>query len=512
MDQIFNFLQWDSLVMYFLLSQFPIIFLLIIFSYHTCRLFEKYKFENRLILIGWIVNFIYMIVIAIRLHIKEDSTLLYYEIKIIEKILEFSYMSCFLIAGTRYIKFYLTNKITRKSTNYIEQIKQGFKTKGYIFLGLMFILYFSFLCFVFFNKSKDDIISYVAVIPFSIFCVYSLFTLSMFFKFLYSEIKTHVKEKSAKNFLFIGTLIYASVQLFIILTPFYENFSNNLACFISLIGKLLILYGLQRYFVFYTEISDINSRYLERLQDTLGITFHELVSPLTTIEEHVNNLTVKGQDIKELENEVSKAVAIFTAQKNIYEIILKKQDAHEENITIEDLANENEASPEKINALIETALRFLKSDIKKNKITIKKFFSGNLIYNCKAYELIKVFRNLIKNSIDAVDKNGSGEIFIYTYKKKNIPAKSEELFIDIIDNGVGITEKNMPDIYNNGFTTKTIKKETSGYGLFISKEIVESYNGIIKHSSKLDPKTKNEIISKYGEKWSTFAQVILKND
>ena len=91
-------------------------------------------------------------------------------------------------------------------------------------------------------------------------------------------------------------------------------------------------------------------------------------------------------------------------------------------------------------------------------------------YTEKHYYLMSVFRNLFINSIEAIPKSYQGDIFL-------IQKKLDDKYIFIVkDNGIGIDEKEIDDIFNPGFSTK-INYETGevsrGLGLTIVKKIVE---------------------------------------
>jgi two-component sensor histidine kinase len=77
--------------------------------------------------------------------------------------------------------------------------------------------------------------------------------------------------------------------------------------------------------------------------------------------------------------------------------------------------------------------------------------------------------NLIKNAIDAV-QGKSGIIEIVTGKA----AESKRIFVEIRDNGSGITAKRRYDIFKAGYSTK---KRGWGLGLNFAKRIVEEYHG-----------------------------------
>jgi signal transduction histidine kinase len=88
-----------------------------------------------------------------------------------------------------------------------------------------------------------------------------------------------------------------------------------------------------------------------------------------------------------------------------------------------------------------------------------------------------VIENLIKNSLDAIDRTKEGEIKIQI---KDCPKKIE---IEVSDNGKGIEAKRRKDVFRPGYSTK---RRGWGLGLSLSKRIIEGYhNGKIhvKHST-----------------------------
>ena len=100
----------------------------------------------------------------------------------------------------------------------------------------------------------------------------------------------------------------------------------------------------------------------------------------------------------------------------------------------------------------------------------------------------QVLINIITNAIDSIKKD-SGEIKIEITntqfndsKGANIPAVK----IDIIDNGCGIADEKLKNIFL--FHIKHIKKNENnlGLGLSIVAKIIKDHHGLIKISSKLD--------------------------
>ena len=99
----------------------------------------------------------------------------------------------------------------------------------------------------------------------------------------------------------------------------------------------------------------------------------------------------------------------------------------------------------------------LKVQTKLNLEEINTFFNEQLFS--------WVIENLYKNSIDSVGEKGNIQIDLY-HKKNNI-------IIDFIDDGVGISRSDFTKIFNPGFTTK---KRGWGLGLTLVLRIIRDYH------------------------------------
>jgi signal transduction histidine kinase len=85
-----------------------------------------------------------------------------------------------------------------------------------------------------------------------------------------------------------------------------------------------------------------------------------------------------------------------------------------------------------------------------------------------------VIENLLKNALDAMEGKGSIHVDIQSAK--------EEIIIDVVDTGKGISKQHINTVFKPGFTTK---KRGWGLGLSLSRRIVEQYhkgNIFVKHS------------------------------
>lgn len=92
----------------------------------------------------------------------------------------------------------------------------------------------------------------------------------------------------------------------------------------------------------------------------------------------------------------------------------------------------------------------------------------------------QIFINLIKNSIDSAHKD-SGIISLRAFKNDN-----NKIILEIIDNGVGIPNEIIDQIFVPFFTTK---KEGSGIGLSLAQQIIRLHGGSISVHSVPDKET-----------------------
>ena len=111
-----------------------------------------------------------------------------------------------------------------------------------------------------------------------------------------------------------------------------------------------------------------------------------------------------------------------------------------------------------------------------DKYLIDNSLADDEIYINGDYDRLKqVFINLIKNGIESFDgKKGKLEI--------NTKENNKEVIISIIDNGCGMDEDILKNINEMFYTTK---KNGTGLGTSLSKEIVELHGGKIKYLSEV---------------------------
>jgi len=148
--------------------------------------------------------------------------------------------------------------------------------------------------------------------------------------------------------------------------------------------------------------------------------------------------------------------------------------------TIDDFRNFFKKDKEKeylnITDHINRALKIVKIPLENKGINIVTQFDTNKKIYLYQNEMMQVILNILKNSEDNFDEsNNSNKTIVITTKDEK-----DKFIITIYDNGGGIKEDIIDNIFDPYFSTKNEKNGT-GLGLYISKIIVEKHNnGIIK--------------------------------
>lgn len=119
--------------------------------------------------------------------------------------------------------------------------------------------------------------------------------------------------------------------------------------------------------------------------------------------------------------------------------------------------------------LINNVVKMARTQIKHHAQIQMQFYSGDSRILANPNQLNQVFLNLLNNASQATIK-GQGLIVI------NTAIDAQQLIIDIIDNGCGISEQAQAHIFEPFFTTKDVGQGT-GLGLSLSKALTEQHGG-----------------------------------
>jgi PAS domain S-box-containing protein len=138
---------------------------------------------------------------------------------------------------------------------------------------------------------------------------------------------------------------------------------------------------------------------------------------------------------------------------------------------------------------VNTALNLLKVNALKKNIFVKVDIDKEVKVFADEDLLSSILQNLISNAIKFTHKNGDVSISARYITFFNEPSHTE---ITISDTGVGMSKKDIANIFEKVMFTKqgTEKEYGTGLGMLIVKEFIEKQNGQMKIESKINSGTK----------------------
>jgi len=142
-------------------------------------------------------------------------------------------------------------------------------------------------------------------------------------------------------------------------------------------------------------------------------------------------------------------------------------------------------APVNIHEILEDVLLLEGQTVDDKQIEIKKYFDPSLppIHGDRA-QLMQVFLNLVKNAFQAMAN--AGTLTVTTRLETDFHIRGQDratnrfIWVDIADQGGGITEEDLPQIFSPFFTTKT---SGTGLGLATCYRIVKEHGGTIRVES-----------------------------
>ena len=139
--------------------------------------------------------------------------------------------------------------------------------------------------------------------------------------------------------------------------------------------------------------------------------------------------------------------------------------------------NKNKMEKVEINLgdLTKKCLEKLKVEIEKKNHKIECFVTAEVpLVKADKYGIERVILNILTNAIKYTPENGNIKIYVgFVYN---------DAYIKVIDNGIGIPEKDLPRVFERFYRVEKARAREmggTGLGLAIAKEIIEQNNGSI---------------------------------
>jgi len=328
---------------------------------------------------------------------------------------------------------------------------------------------------------RDELTSLILSIIISIYYIYLsynpyfiLFEYSLYFV-IYLVIN--------KRILSINLLIYIFIfikSMILSIDVFYikELYDSFIVSFIYIFIKIIIFY-ISSYLVFYLtlrgeEIMNLNTviRELEKekvLRTSLFKITHEIKNPIAVCKGYLDMLDLNDKEktskyIPIIKGEIERTLSLMDDYLEYTKVKINKE--------IVD-----------IYMLLDEIIKSLELFFKENNITLKVNIPDDELFLNVDYNRIKqVLINILKNSREAFDKD-KGEMII------KISTKLTKKYFEIIilDNGIGMDSNTLSNVTNLFFTTK---RNGTGLGTSLSKEIIELHGGKLKYESEVKVGTK----------------------
>lgn len=294
--------------------------------------------------------------------------------------------------------------------------------------------------------------------------IYSISYLFLFIQYSLVIIFCYLTKFKSINIFFIITTIFCVIIS--IMQP------SIIICLKNL--PYLILFLIVMYVVFYLIIrlyniveNTVNMYYSienltkeKKLYESLFKITHEIKNPIAVCKGYLSMFDLKDEKkakkyISIIDQEIDRTLILLKDFSDISKINIEKN-VMDITMLMEDVCDE-------------VALAF------NSNIKFKYNIGEEEVMICGDYQRLKqVLLNTIKNAKEAIKKNGTIEV---EGKKTN-----GFYVINIIDNGIGMDNETNKNIGTPFYTTK---KEGTGLGVCLSKEIVERHNGSITYFSKL---------------------------
>lgn len=205
------------------------------------------------------------------------------------------------------------------------------------------------------------------------------------------------------------------------------------------------------------------------LQDRLAILgqameniSYEIMNPLTNIYLQLKKLRIITKGPQDLFDNITDDLKKIDQTINNYKDFSKKTD-------------DNEVID--IKSVIDSTIDILTLSNKQLKFNTQYKSEDDLIISGNRNEIQQVLASVLNNAIDASDELDEKIVNI------DVELEDHQIFIEITDFGHGITEHQLPNIFNFFYTTKKVGKGT-GLGLPICKNLLQKHNGRITVDSK----------------------------
>ncbi|MEQ8905785.1 ATP-binding protein [Ekhidna sp.] len=229
--------------------------------------------------------------------------------------------------------------------------------------------------------------------------------------------------------------------------------------------------------------SELEEKEMEAWQNLIRVLTHEIMNSVTpisslaaTVETELAEFLENGMNINQIKDDTIEDfyLSVKTIHNRSESLIKFVSDFR--NMTRIKLPN---LEPTGVEDMIKHILVLLKPDIEASNISVNCSVKPNLKINIDREQIEQVIINVVKNAIQALasDDKQNKSMTITA-----MPIEGGGAYISVADNGTGIEEEALKKIFIPFFTTK---KNGSGIGLSLSKQIMRKHGGNITAKSQI---------------------------
>jgi len=197
---------------------------------------------------------------------------------------------------------------------------------------------------------------------------------------------------------------------------------------------------------------------------------HEINNPLESItnllylSQHSDDITEIQHYLQTAEQELSRVSVISAQTLRFY-----KQSTAPRRVTIQEL--------------FESVISVLQGRLFKHGVQLEERWCTTKAVRCLDGEIRQVLANLISNAIDALPANG-GRLYLRSHEGQDREGR-KGVYIVVADTGSGMPPLVQKRLFDAFFTTKG--EEGNGLGLWVSKEIVDRHEAVLRLRSSQRP-------------------------
>ena len=202
---------------------------------------------------------------------------------------------------------------------------------------------------------------------------------------------------------------------------------------------------------------------------------HELKTPLTSIKVLIESLSIGNNDVDTYKEYLQDIYGEAERMERLVNYLMESIKLEE---SIFNLKEEN------ISQILKDTIKLIRPYADKSNVHIKFTGAENIIVKCDGDKVKEMIFNLLDNSIKYRDPCKENSFVHITLNKENNRA-----ILKIEDNGIGIDEKNIKNIFNRGFRVLEgeLNGSVEGYGigLTVVKNIIDKHGWDISVESTL---------------------------